>query len=192
MNHVLPDPSSVPDPYLRPQTSMRDRLARGAWRLTCALLFRLSPRPMHAWRAALLRLFGAQLGASTRIYGRCVIWAPWNLRCDEGACIADGAVIYNAAPVHLGSHAVVSQDAYLCTATHDLDDPAFTTITAPIHIGAYAWVCARAAVLPGVSVREGAVLGLGSIASKDLEAWQIYAGVPARRVRQRARHSAPA
>jgi len=176
------------DRYLLPQTSLRNRLARAVWHVAYALLFRPSPRPMHAWRSFLLRCFGARLGSNCHIYSKCTIWAPWNLRCENGACVADGAVIYNAAPVHLGSHAVVSQDAYLCSATHDIDDPAFPMVTAPISIGPYAWICARAAVLPGVSVCEGAVLGLGAVASKDLEAWQVYGGVPARRIRQRTRH----
>jgi putative colanic acid biosynthesis acetyltransferase WcaF len=184
MNHVLVDP------YLRPQTTRRSRLARALWHVTRALLFRPTPRPMHAWRAFILRSFGARLGPNCHVYAKCTIWAPWNLRCDEGACIADGAVVYNAAPVHLGSHAIVSQDAYLCTAGHDVDAPDFPMITAPISIGAYAWIGARACVLPGVTVHEGAVLGLGALASKDLEAWQVYAGVPARRIRQRKRRGA--
>ena len=180
------------DPYLLPQTSVRNRVARGLWQLVYLLLFRPSPRPLHAWRAFLLRCFGAELGRDCHIYAKAVIWAPWNLRCDAGACIADGAVIYNAAPVHLGSHAIVSQDAYLCAATHDIDDPAFPMVTAPISIGPYAWVCARAAVLAGVRLHEGAVLGLGAVASKDLESWGVYGGIPARRIRQRARHGLPA
>jgi putative colanic acid biosynthesis acetyltransferase WcaF len=184
MNH------SIADPYLLAQTSTRNRLARSLWHLIYVLLFRPTPRPAHAWRAWLLRLFGAQIGKHCHIYAKCVIWAPWNLRCDDYACIADGANVYNAAPVHLGSHAIVSQDAYLCTATHDLDDPSFPLITSPIFVGAYAWVCARAAVLPGVRLHEGAVLGLGAVASDDLEAWQVYAGVPARRIRQRRRRVA--
>jgi len=177
------------DPYLQPQTSLRNRCTRALWQIVYALLFRPSPRPLHAWRALLLRAFGARLGRHCHIYPRCKIWAPWNLRCDDSACIADGATVYNAAQVHLGSHAIVSQDAYLCAATHDIDDTAFPMITAPIYIGPYAWVCARAAVLAGVRVHEGAVLGLGAVASKDLEAWQVYGGVPARRIRQRARNS---
>jgi putative colanic acid biosynthesis acetyltransferase WcaF len=187
MNRALEDLDAVTDPYLQPQTSARNRLLRGAWHVVCALLFRPSPRPLHAWRAFLLRLFGANLGANCRIYAKSVIWAPWNLSCDEGACIADGAVIYNAAPVHVGSHAIVSQDAYICTATHDMDDPAFPMITSPVFLGRYSWICARASVLPGVRVNEGAVLGLGSVTSKDLEAWQVYAGVPAQRIRERRR-----
>jgi putative colanic acid biosynthesis acetyltransferase WcaF len=180
------------DPYLLPQTSVLNRLARALWQAVYLLLFRPSPRPLHAWRASLLRGFGARLGRDCHVYARCTIWAPWNLSCDDGACIADGAVIYNAAPVHLGSHAIVSQDAYLCGATHDIDDPAFPMVTAPISIGPYAWVCARATVLAGVRLHEGAVLGLGAVASRDLEAWQVYGGIPARRIRPRAHHAGSA
>ena len=179
----------VVDPYLQPHTTLRDRCARALWQVVYAVLFRPSPRPLHVWRALLLRCFGATLGPNCHIYPRCRVWAPWKLSCDDSACIADGAVVYNAATVHLGSHAVVSQDAYLCAATHDCDDPAFPTITAPISIGPYAWICARAAVLPGVTVHAGAVLGLGSVASRDLEAWQVYAGVPAVRIRERKRRA---
>ncbi|MBV8307011.1 MAG: hypothetical protein JO274_05990 [Gammaproteobacteria bacterium] len=103
--------------------------------------------------------------------------------------IGNGAVVYNPARIQLGSHATVSQQAYLCGATHDMDDPAFPMIWAPISIGPYAWICARATVLPGVNVNEGAVLGLGAVSSKNLEAWQVYGGIPARRIRQRRRHT---
>ncbi len=176
------------DPYLQPQTSVRNRAARLAWSVVYALLFRPSPRPLHAWRALLLRCFGARLGSHCHIYPRARIWAPWNLVCDENACVADDVVIYNVAAVRLGSHAIVSQEAYLCTASHDIDDPAFPMTTAEIRVGAYAWICARACVLPGTSVGDGAVLGLGAIATQDLEAWRVYAGNPARAIRNR-RHS---
>jgi putative colanic acid biosynthesis acetyltransferase WcaF len=178
----------VANPYLQPYSSLHDRLGRAAWQLAYVILFRPSPRPCHGWRAFVLRCFGAKLGRDCHIYPKCRIWAPWNLRCDDGAAIADEAVIYNAAEVHLSVHAIVSQQAYICTATHDIDDPAFPLITAAISVGQYAWVCARACVLPGVTIHDGAVLGLGSVASKNLEAWQVYAGIPARRIRQRERH----
>jgi len=169
-------------PYLLPQTTLRNRAGRVLWGLAYAFLFRPTPRPLHAWRSWVLRRFGARLGRHCHIYPKCRIWAPWNLHCEEGASIADEAVVYNAAEVHLGPYAIVSQQAYLCTATHDFDHPAFPMTTAPISLGRYAWVCARACVLPGVVVHEGAVLGLGAVASKDLEPWKVYAGNPARLV----------
>ena len=177
------------NPYLLPQTSRRNRAGRVLWSLVHALLFRFSPRPLHRWRALLLRCFGARIGRDCHVYPKARIWAPWNLRCGDGAAIADEAVIYNVAEVHLGVHAIVSQQAYLCTATHDIDDPAFPMISAPIWVGQYAWVCARASVLPGTVLQEGAVLGLGSVSGGELQAWSVYAGNPARRIRQRMRHT---
>ena len=177
------------DPHLLPQTSTRNKLGRVLWGIVYTLLFRWSPRPMHAWRALLLRCFGAKLGSNCHIYPGARIWAPWNLVCEDCACIADEAVIYNAATVHLGSHAIVSQQAYVCTATHDFDDPRFPMVVAPITVGNHAWVCARACVMPGVTLGDGAVLGLGAIAPKNLEPWQVYAGNPARRIKPRRRHA---
>jgi putative colanic acid biosynthesis acetyltransferase WcaF len=99
----------------------------------------------------------------------------------------DGVEIYNPAPITLGSHAILSQGAYVCGATHDYDDPGFPLIAFAIDIGAYAWVCARASVAPGVNVGEGAVLGLGSVATRNLDAWSVYAGTPAVKVKERQR-----
>jgi putative colanic acid biosynthesis acetyltransferase WcaF len=140
---------------------------------------------MHAWRAMLLRLFGAKLGSDCHFYPKARVWAPWNLTCDDQVTLGDQAEIYNPSPSHLGSHAIVSQGAYLCGATHDYNDPAFPLVSFPIHIGAYSWICARACVAPRVKVGEGAVLGLASVATKDLEPWTVYAGQPAVAVKAR-------
>ena len=175
------------DPYLRPAFSLQIRLQRLTWSACWALLYRLSPRPMHAWRSFLLRLFGATMGRDCHFYPRSKVWAPWNLICADGVAAADGVEIYNPAPVTFGSHAILSQDAYVCGATHDYDDPAFPLIAFAMNFGAYSWVCARASVAPGVNVEEGAVLGLGSVATRNLEAWTVYAGVPAAKIKARRR-----
>jgi len=181
--HISADTAA--DPYLRPAFSFRDRLNRLGWNICWAILYRTSPRPLHSWRSFLLRLFGATMGANCHFYPRSKVWAPWNLICADQVTAGDGAEIYNPAPVTLVSHAILSQDAYVCGATHDYDDPAFPLIAYATHIGAYAWVCARASVAPGVNVGEGAVLGLGSVATRNLEAWTVYAGVPAVKVKER-------
>ena len=179
------DEHSLVDPFLRPNTSTRSRLSRGCWTVAYVLLFRPSPRPLHAWRALLLRLFGARLGPHNRIYPRARIWAPWNLICEDAVSIADDAEIYNPATITLRSHSIISQQAYLCGATHDYDDPAFPMIWAPISIGAYAWIGARAVVQMGITVGDGAILGLGAIATRNLDAWSINAGIPARKIGRR-------
>lgn len=178
-------PETAADPYLRPAFSSSDRLRRLLWNICWGLLYRLSPRPFHAWRSMLLRMFGATLGPNCHFYPGSKVWAPWNLICADQVTAGDGVEIYNPAPLTMGSHAILSQGAYLCGATHDYDDPAFPLLAYTMHIGAYAWVCARASVAPGVRIGEGAVLGLGSVATRDLEPWTVYAGAPAVKVKAR-------
>jgi putative colanic acid biosynthesis acetyltransferase WcaF len=175
------------DPYLRPAFAASDRVRRLVWNVCRVLLYRPSPRPMHAGRAFLLRCFGAKMGPGCKFYPASKVWAPWNLVCAELVTAADGAEIYNPAPMRFGSHAILSQEAFVCGATHDYDDPRFPLLAYAMDFGAYAWVCARASVGPGVNLGEGAVLGLGSVATRDLEPWGVYAGVPAVKVKERKR-----
>lgn len=185
VEHLAAD--SAADPYLRPAFSRKERWKRATWNACWLLLYRISPRPMHAWRSMLLRVFGAKMGPNCHFYPGSRVWAPWNLNCADQVTAADGAEIYNPAPIELGSHVVLSQSAFLCGATHDFDSPSFPLVAYSMKVGAYAWICARASVGPGVNVGEGAVLGLGSVASRDLEPWGVYAGAPAVKIKQRKR-----
>ena len=180
------------DPTLLPAFSFRNRVVRVLWSVCYALLYRISPRPLHAWRVFLLRAFGAKLGTACHFYPKGKIWAPWNLVCEDRVTLADDAELYNPSPMYLGSHAIVSQGAYVCGATHLYNEPSFRLVSFPMRLGAYSWICARAAVNPGVNVGDGAILALGSVATKDLEPFGIYAGIPARKVKERARAAVPA
>lgn len=177
----------VDDPTLVPQTSLRNRAGRLLWGVVRILLYRPSPRPFHIWRAMLLRAFGAQVGVKCHFYPGSKVWAPWNLRCEDRVTLADGAEVYNPAPIFFGSHAIVSQGAYVCGATHLYNQPQFRMVSFPMTIGPHAWICARAIVGPGVNVGEGAILGLGSVATKHLDAFGVYVGSPARKLKERDR-----
>ncbi len=175
----------VADPYQRPAFSLRNRFLRLLWTLIHLLLYRTSPVPFHAWRSLLLRLFGATLGPRCKFYPASKVWAPWNLHCAGHVVMANGAEIYNPAPMHFGSHAIVSQGAYLCGATHDYNRAEFPLLAYEMRFGSYSWICARASVGPGVQVAEGAVLGMSSVATRSLEAWTVYAGNPAAALKAR-------
>jgi len=182
-DHIPPE--SAVDPYLRPAFPLGHRIRRLVWNICWLFLYRFSPRSMHFWRSLVLRAFGAKMGPDCHFYPGSKVWAPWNLVCADQVTAGDGAEIYNPAPMHFGSHAIVSQGAYLCGATHDFDDSAFPLLAYSMTVGAYAWICARASVGPGVNVGEGAVLGLASVATRDLDPWGVYGGVPAVKIKER-------
>jgi len=187
-DYRVPPPVTGQDAYTRPAFSLSNRIRRLVWNLFWLLFFRISPRPLHLWRAMLLRLFGATLGPDCHFYPASKIWAPWNLICADHVAAGDGVEIYNPSPIVFDSHVILSQDAYICGATHDYNDPAFPLLSYRMHFGQYSWICARASVGPGVNVGEGAVLGLGSIATRDLAPWTVYTGNPATPLRERTRH----
>jgi putative colanic acid biosynthesis acetyltransferase WcaF len=180
------------DAYTRPTFSLKNRALRLLWGAVWLLLYRPSPRPFHAWRALLLRLFGARLGPKCHFYPASRVWAPWNLVCEDHVCAGQGAEIYNPAEMYFESHAILSQDCLMCGATHQYNDVDFPLMAYPTRVGRYAWICARASVGPGVQVGEGAVLGLQAVATRDLLPWTVYGGNPAVPLKARDRSIAPA
>lgn len=156
----------------------RPALVEALWLVAQALLLRsFIPGSFH--RRLLLRLFGARIGTGVVIKPGVRVKFPWRLEVGAHSWIGEGVWIDNLAEVKIGTHCCLSQEAYICTGSHDWSKTTFDLMTAPIIIGEGAWIAARAVVAPGVVVGEGAVLGLASLASKSLDAWGIYRGVPA-------------
>lgn len=161
----------------------RNKVARVAWGIVWALLFRCSPRVCFGWRNFLLRCFGATIGPGSHIYPSARIWAPWNLRLGRTVGIGDRAFVYNPAEVVLEDFAVISQEAFLCTASHDFRRWDFPLVTGPIRVGRHAWVASRAFVHMGVHIGEGCVIGAASVVTRDTPPWTICAGNPCRILR---------
>ena len=175
--------------FTGPSFTIRNRLARVAWGIVCALLFRPSPRPFHAWRRWLLMLFGARIAKGCHIYPGVRIWAPWNLTCGEETGVGDGAILYSQAHITLGKRVVISQGAHLCTGTHDYESEGFELFAKPITVGDHAWIAAESFVHPGVTVGEGAVIGARSVVTRDVPAWMVCAGNPCKPIKPRTMKS---
>ena len=166
--------------------SLGNKLARAVWHIVWLLLYRPTPRPLHAWRCMLLRLFGAKIGKSVRAYQSARIWAPWNLEMENYSCLGDYVDCYCVDKIHFGARATVSQYSFLCTASHDYNRRDMPLVTAPIYIGVDAWVTADVFVGPGVTIGEGAVVGARSTISRDISPWTVVAGSPPRVIGPRA------
>ncbi len=174
------DVSCVPSPH-----SFANRFARVAWAMTWLLLFRLSPKPCHAWRRMLLRMFGATIGSGANVHPSCRIWAPWNLRMGDHSCLGPHSDCYCVAPISIGDHTTVSQYAHLCAGSHDIEQTNMPLLTAPIDIGTQAWICAGAFIGPGVGVGEGSVVAARAVVFRDVDSWTVVRGNPASFVKNR-------
>ena len=173
---------TVPYKNLLPPSNKVGRLL---WTIAWGLLFRPTPMFLHAWRAFLLRCFGAHVGRKCAIDPSCRIWAPWNLEIGDDCQVDAHVDCYSVARITVEDRTIIGQGAYLCSASHDFTDPAFPLTHAPIRVGPDAWVAARAFIRPGIVVGRGAMVGVCAVVTRDVEPWTVVAGNPARLVKRR-------
>lgn len=166
---------------------LKFKMKRYLWFLVNATIFRILFRGniCRILRNYLLKSFGAQIPICSLIYPTCKIWAPWYLSVGQYTCIGPNVQIYNKAKISIGNNSVVSQGAFLCTASHDITDPCHSLITAPIVIEDQVWIAADAFIGMGVTIGEGAVVGARAAVFKDVAPWTIVGGNPAKFIKKR-------
>ncbi len=167
-------------------------LDRGASRLTEALwllakiVFFLPSIPWpSSWRRSLLRLFGATIGKGVVIRSGVDVTFPWRFRVGDHVWLGERSRFLSLAPIVIGSHVCISQEAMLCTGSHDASSDDFKLLTGSIHVGNECWLAARVFLGPGVRVGYQAIVGAGSVVVRDVPAGMIVAGNPARVIRPR-------
>jgi putative colanic acid biosynthesis acetyltransferase WcaF len=164
--------------------SLGHRVKTLLWELAWCTLCSWTPKPLNPWRLLVLRVFGARIHGRPFVHQRARIQHPWKLHLHHRACLGDRSNAYTLGPITLHEGCTVAQEAYLCTGTHDFDAGETPLQTAPIVVGARAFIGARAFVLPGVTVGEGAVVGAMAVVTRDVPAGTRVAGNPARELRR--------
>ena len=164
---------------------LSEKVSRFIWNVVYIIAFKFSPRICFAWRAMLLRLFGAKIGAGCKIYSKVKIWLPKNLNVGDGVIIGDKVNLYNIAPIFIASEVTISQEAFLCTASHNIESQNRELVFSSITIERGAWVFSGAFVCMGIRIGEGAIVGAKSVITKNVEAFDVMGGNPARVLRKR-------
>jgi len=149
------------------------------------LFYRFTPKQLYHWRVFLLKLFGCKVTGRPYVAPSSIIKMPWHLTLKDRACLGPRCNIYNLGEVTLGERATISQEVYVCAGTHDFSLPNLPLVTAPIEIGTDVFVGARAFLMPGVTIGQGALVGAASVVTKNVEPWAIVAGNPAKYIKRR-------
>jgi putative colanic acid biosynthesis acetyltransferase WcaF len=158
---------------------------RALWLLVEALIMLnplVTPYSLKRW---VLRRFGARIGRGVLIKPSVHVKYPWHLEIGDNAWIGERAWIDNFVLIRIGTNAVVSQGAYLCTGNHDWSDPGMGLVVKPLTVEDGAWIGAFARIAPGITVGREAVVTLGAVLLQDADARGVYSGNPAVRVRER-------
>jgi putative colanic acid biosynthesis acetyltransferase WcaF len=165
--------------------TLNDRVLRVLWEVCWFLFCIWTPKPANPWRLFWLGVFDAKIHGTPFVHQRARIAIPWNLTLHDRACLGDRANAYSLGEIEIGARAVVAQEAYLSTGSHDFSDPALPLVVAKITMGEDAFVGARAFVLPGVTIGARAIVGACSVVTHDIPENVIAAGNPCRVLRPR-------
>ena len=158
-----------------------NKLLRMLWRIVWTIFAKPFPRnSARKWKIYLLRVFGAKVHSTCSVYSSVDILMPWNLIMEEYSCIANKVILENSDKVLIGKYSIVSQYSYLCTASHDIRKINFPQFTKPITIGKRCWIAANCFIGPGVQIGDGGVIGASSSVFKNVNAWTVVGGSPAK------------
>ncbi len=108
----------------------------------------------------------------------------------EGVIIHPYAHISAITRITIGPGALFASNVYISDHDHDWRDPNDPVITnarvlaAPVEIGAHVWLGERVAVLRGVTIGEGSIVGAASVVTKSIPPYSIAVGAPARVIRR--------
>lgn len=122
------------------------------------------------------------------------LWIEPPFYCDYGSNISVGdkvffnfnCVVLDVMPVTIGSNVLFGPNVQIYTATHPLDwreRAKWLEFAKPISIGSDVWIGGGAIICPGVSIGDRAVIGAGSVVTKDIPSDVFAAGNPCKVIR---------
>ena len=141
-------------------------------------------------RAQLLRSCGLHIGADTTVAGPITVTggrrASAKLSIGRRCFINVGCVFDASEPIEIGDEVALGQHVLMTTNSHAWEEPerrAGALQPQPIRVGNGAWIAARAVLLPGVTVGDGAIVTAGAVVTRSIPPHTMAGGVPARHIK---------
>ena len=154
------------------------------WIVICGKL------PSHRLRNILYRcVFNMKITKNTVIYAGCELRSPWNIHADR-CVISTNCILDGRRGIWIGQDVVFGSGVHVWTEEHDINDPWFAVNmdnAMPVKIAAHAWICSDSTILPGVNIEEGVVVASRACVTKGCEAFGVYGGIPAKKIKERNR-----
>ena len=155
------------------------------WFYVNAIFFKTSIIPSSAFKVFLLRMFGARIGKNVTIKPSVNIKYPWFLQIGDESWIGENVWIDSLVMISIGANVCLSQGAVLLTGSHNYKKTSFNLITKEVILEDGVWIGAGAMVNLGITAASHSVLTSGSVATKNLQAYSVYQGNPAIKIRDR-------
>ncbi len=171
-------PLDTPDIY-----DFLDRSADEARRITAEL--NGSYHDMDAIRRLLARLFGCEPDETLRVFPPFYTDFGKNIRLGRRVFINAACHFQDQGGITIGDDCLIGHAVVFATLNHGLaPEKRFSMTPAPIVLGRNVWVGSNATILQGVTIGDHAVIAAGAVVTKDVPAYTVVGGVPAKIIRR--------
>ena len=124
-------------------------------------------------------LAGVRIGKDSTINPGARFYNPSKVKIGQDTIVGEKAVLDGRENLTIGDHVDIASEVMIYNSEHDINDPTFAAISAPVIIEDYVFIGPRAIILPGVTIGKGAVVGAGAVVTKKVSEFAIVGGVPA-------------
>lgn len=166
------------------------RLKTVFWEWACFKLGVIGHVPSHMLRRFAYRCCGVKIGKGSAIHMNTVFYYPPNIKIGNDTIIGEKAVLDGRAPLNIGDHVDIASEVMIYNSQHDLSEIDFAdvekAVLEPVNIEDYVFIGPRVIILPGITIKKGAVVGAGAVVTKDVDEFTIVGGVPARVIGERS------
>jgi putative colanic acid biosynthesis acetyltransferase WcaF len=180
--NVKTDLSLYNNSWYKPGGSLAKRIL---WFPVNAFIFNSVICPISSIKVILLRFFGAKVGKGVVIKPSVSIKYPWNLSLGNNVWVGENSWFDNLGKIAVGDNCCISQGALLLCGNHNFGKEAFDLMVKEIVLEDGVWIGAKSVVSPGVICHSHSVLTVNSVATTNLDAFSIYQGNPAVKVKER-------
>lgn len=144
--------------------------------------------PWHGFRLFWCKAIGRMdIGRETSIHRGCRFYSPSQVHIGHNTVINRDVLLDGRRQLIIGNNVSISEGTVILTLEHAVDAPDFALQGSQVTIQDYVFVGAYARILPGVTIGEGAAVGVGAVVTRDVAPYTVVGGVPARYIRERSR-----
>ena len=164
---------------------LKDKVYSKIWHIFSVIFFKpFAGSIFNSYRVNILKLFGAKIGKGSVVYSSVKVVCPWHLIMGKESCLGPGVKLHYDKTI-IGSKVTVSQNTFLCSASHDISSLNLPFISKPIIIKDYAWIAAECFIGMGVTIGKGSIVGARSCVLKDVPEWKVVVGNPLKIIKER-------
>lgn len=142
--------------------------------------------PFHSIRRLHYFLCGISMGKGSTIHTGASFYTLGKIVIGDDTIVGERATLDARGKIRIGNHVDIASEVMIYTSQHDIGREDFGPTYGMVVIEDYVFIGPRAIILPGVTIKRGAIVGAGAVVTKDVEAFTIVGGVPAKQIGERS------